>query len=176
MKKLLSKEKFCEYVNHIIELNSNSEILEKALQLFADDMEFTGFYFSTEFDIEFLENLLEDDNHWISWWIFEARENPIDCIECDGKKWTLRTASDLYDFLFQEEEIKPNEYYKGGKFSIEFLDDVINKSQIENKKLINKRTKEENQNANDYVKFLKLLRKGLQKELANKGVYIISNE
>ena len=103
MKKVLSKEQFTEYINHIINLYENSKTLEKALQIFCNDRDFTGFLYSLEFELKFLKNLIDDENDWIEWWIYEGRESPKEnAIDSNGKKWTIDSPETLYDFLFQE--------------------------------------------------------------------------
>ena len=103
MKKVLSKEQFTKYINHIIDLCENSETLEKALQVFCNDREFTGFFYSCEFELKFLKNLIDDEDDWIEWWIYEGRESPKEnAIDCNGKKLTIDSPETLYDFLFQE--------------------------------------------------------------------------
>lgn len=138
MKRLLSKELFCKFIDNILEQEKKGQELNKALENFTNDSDFTGFYYINEFDVEFLEELLGDENGWISWWIYEGRENPKEnAIECNGKKWTIESPEMLYDFLFQEGSEKPNEYYLGGKLSLEVIDnfskevtDVGNEQQI----------------------------------------------
>ena len=103
MKKVLSKEQFTRYINHIIDLCENSETLEKALQIFCNDREFAGFFYSCEFELKFLKNLLDDEDDWIEWWIYEGRESPKEnAIDSNGKKWTIDSPETLYDFLFKE--------------------------------------------------------------------------
>ena len=103
MKKVLSKDEFCSYLDNVLEKEKNAEALSKALQIYANDREFTGFTENSDFDIEFLENLLEDENHWISWWFYEARQNPKKYrAKCNDIYYVIESPSNLYDFLFQE--------------------------------------------------------------------------
>lgn len=169
MRKLLSKEDFCKYIERIIEVGENSAILEKALQVFADDIKFTGFYFDNSFDIEFLENLLDDDNHWISWWLFEGREDPeSNYLICNKEKFVIKTPEDLYDFLFQDESEDLDEYYIGGKCSINVINDLIER--IEND------SNEKFKHPEEYISLLKLTKKNIMNELHKKsGMYFIEN-
>lgn len=176
MKKVLSKDEFCSYLDNVLEREKNAETLSKALQIYANDREFTGFIENTEFDIEFLENLLEDENHWISWWFYEARENPEKYwIECNGIKWVIKSLSDLYDFLFQENTEEKNPYYKGGILCI----DTINRMIIQSKNTIEKREKKgkSTENLESYVALLKMVKSMIINDLAMIGnLYLIENE
>ena len=62
MKRLLSKELFCKFIDNILEQEKKGQELNKALENFTNDSDFTGFYYINEFDVEFLEELLGDEN------------------------------------------------------------------------------------------------------------------
>lgn len=176
MKKVLSKEQFAEYINHIINLYENSKTLEKALQIFCNDRDFTGFLYSLEFELKFLKNLIDDENDWIEWWIYEGRENPKEnAIYCNGKKWTIDSPETLYDFLFQENAEEKNPYYKGGMLCI----NTINRMIIQSKNTIEKREKEgkSTENLEGYVALLKMAKSMMINDLAMIGnLYLVENE
>ena len=176
MKKVLSKEQFTEYINHIINLYENSKTLEKALQIFCNDRDFTGFFYSLEFELKFLKNLIDDENDWIEWWIYEGRENPKEnAIDCNGKKWTIDSPETLYDFLFQENAEEKNPYYEGGMLCI----DTINRMIIQSKNTIEKREKEgkSTESLDGYVALLKMAKSMMINDLAIIGnLYLIENE
>ena len=176
MKKVLSKEQFTEYINHIIDLYENSKTLEKALQIFCNDRDFTGFLYSSEFELKFLKNLLDDENDWIGWWIYEGRENPKEnAIVCNGKKWTIESPETLYDFLYQESSEEKNPYYEGWMLCIDTINRMINQS----KNTIEKREKngKTTENLENYVAFLKMAKSMMIDDLAMIGnLYLVENE
>lgn len=176
MKKVLSKEQFVKYINHIIDLDESSKTLEKALQIFCNDRDFTGFFYSCEFELKFLKDLLDDENDWIEWWIYEGRENPEESsIECDGRKWVIKTPEDLYDFLFQENSEEKNPYYDGAMLCI----DTINRMIIQSKNIIEKREKsgKSTENLESYVALLKMAKSMMINDLAMIGnLYLVENE
>ena len=47
--------------------------------------------------VTLLEELLHDKNDTISWWLYEDVEKVITF--SDGRKWSLITTKDLYDYL-----------------------------------------------------------------------------
>lgn len=176
MKKVLSKEQFTEYINHIINLYENSKTLEKALQIFCNDRDFTGFLYSLEFELKFLKDLIGDENDWIEWWIYEGRENPKEnAINCSGKKWTIDSPETLYDFLFQESSEEKNPYYEGGMLCINTINRMINQS----KNTIEKREKEgkSTEKLDGYVALLKMVKSMMINDLAMIGnLYLVENE
>lgn len=176
MKKVLSKDEFCSYLDNVLEREKNAEILSKALQTYANDREFTGFTENSDFDIEFLENLLEDENHWISWWFYEAKQNPKKYrAERNGIKWVIESPSDLYDFLFQKNAEEKNTYYKGGMLCINTIDRMI----IQSKNTIEKREKEgkSTENLETYVALLKMVKSMIINDLVAIGnLYLVENE
>lgn len=183
MKKVLSKDEFCSYLDNVLEREKNAETLSKALQIYANDREFTGFTENTEFDIEFLENLLEDENRWISWWFYEARENPEKYwIECNGTKWVIKSSSDLYDFLFQEESDEINEYYKGGIACLEIINSLIREAEDEEvsaiaKNLIGLEETETIDNAKQHISILKSIKQKIRDRLFMKtGILHLEKE
>lgn len=106
---MLSKELFCKLLNWAIEKIDRDKKFENALQEYAGDKDFTGFFTQdSSFIIEWLEKAMGDKNDWISWWVYETECGTVSedlCTATDGKengkkKWVLRTVEDLYDFLF----------------------------------------------------------------------------
>lgn len=176
MKKVLSKEQFTKYINHIINLYENSKTLEKALQIFCNDRDFTGFLYSLEFELKFLKDLIGDENDWIEWWIYEGKENPKEnAINCNGKKWTIDSPETLYDFLFQENVEEKNPYYEGGMLCI----NTINRMIIQSKNTIEKREKEgkSTENLDGYLALLKMAKSMMINDLAMIGnLYLVENE
>lgn len=176
MKKVLSKDEFCSYLDNVLKREKNAETLSKALQIYANDREFTGFTENSDFDIEFLESLLEDENHWISWWFYEAKQNPKKYrVEFNGIKYVIESPSDLYDFLFQENNEEKNPYYEGGILCIDTINRMINQG----KNTIEKREKEgkSTEKLNSYVALLKMAKSMMINDLAMIGnLYLVENE
>lgn len=176
MKKVLSKDEFCSYLDNVLKREKNAETLSKALQIYVNDREFTGFTENTEFYIEFLESLLEDENHWISWWFYEAKQNPKKYrVEFNGIKYVIESPSDLYDFLFQENNEEKNPYYEGGMLCINTINKMINQG----KNTIEKREKEgkSTEKLNTYVALLKMAKSMMINDLAMIGnLYLVENE
>ena len=95
--------------------------------------------------------------------------------ECNGIKWVIKSPSDLYDFLFQENTEEKNPYYKGGMLCI----DTINRMIIQSKNTIEKREKEgkPTENLNSYVALLKMVKSMIINDLAMTGnLYLVENE
>lgn len=102
---MLSKELFCKLLNWAIEKVDRDKKFENALQEYAEDKDFTGFFTQdSSFIIEWLEKAMGDKDDWISWWVYETECGTVSEDLCtateDGKKWVLRTVENLYDFLF----------------------------------------------------------------------------
>ena len=120
--------------------------------------------------------MLEDEDDWIEWWIYEGRESPKEnAIDSNGKKWTIDSPETLYDFLFQENSEEKNPYYKGGMLCI----DTINRMIIQSKNTIEKREKEGKsiKNLNSYVSLLKMVKSMMINDLAMIGnLYLVENE
>lgn len=175
MKRIISKELFCRYINQIIDREEKANKLSNSLQEFADDSDFTGFFFNSDYEVEFLEKLLNDENRWISWWIYEGRENPEEMyINCNNKKWVIHNPEELYDFLFQDvEEETENKYFSGGKACI----DEISKMILRTSETIEKTNNKELKNYFAIVvKALEELKENIKKKLYEEtGAYIIEN-
>ena len=177
MKKIISKELFCKYINRIISKDKEAENLEKALQQYTGDSDFTGFFYNNEFEVEFLEKLLDDESHWISWWLYEARENPEEFwVECNNVKLVIKTPEELYDFLYQGSEESYNEYFKGISLSLNAINETI--ATIKNTNLNRKILKGENdKELEDYNILLKLVKNKIKNDgFAKTGIYFIEKD
>lgn len=157
MKKVLSKKQFCSILNRFDELDKASEKLTDALQSLADDVSFTGFVFNYDYEVKCLEELLEDTNQWLSWWIFEAKDDPENHAAFDkGKKFILRTPEDLYDFLYLDYK----EYDRGSQICIDKIRLLIKQAEETNKK---------NGKLKDEIALLKFVKSQLITELQKNG-------
>ena len=120
--------------------------------------------------------MLDDENDWIGWWIYEVRENPKEnAIVCNGKKWTIDSPETLYDFLYQESSEEKNPYYEGGMLCIDTINRMINQS----KNTIEKREKngKSTENLENYVALLKMAKSMMINDLAMIGnLYLVENE
>lgn len=111
---MTNKEIFCRAVarfqNYFSKMETRNNIIEKLIGNDTTIMDFAG---TTEildciFDIAHLmfPNIDEDViNDYISWYIYEAVDMDEPYIEDEHKKWTIKSAEDLFDY-FNEEDMR----------------------------------------------------------------------
>jgi len=106
---MLTKSQFTQALNFALELEDKELELSKALQKYGGETDFMDF--GTDFTIRivtWLEDVMQDDpkSPTISWWIWDAPDRgrskkSLRTIEQKGKKYDLKTPSDLYDYLIE---------------------------------------------------------------------------
>lgn len=88
----MEKESFIQIVDALVDLNNISDGLDKLLN---NNIEFA---MDQIMDIVYaLEYEFEDEEHWISWWLFDGGINKEVIIQ--GQHYELPTAGDLFDLL-----------------------------------------------------------------------------
>lgn len=100
---MISEKKFVEIIKDIKDTNKfydeiNDVYAERSLDYFPIGM--SGFLIDDIVDI--LENMFNDNDRFISWWVFErefGRRDPY--VEVEDEKLYLNTPEELYDFLIK---------------------------------------------------------------------------
>ena len=108
---MLSKEIFIETLQFIYDRQLGQEKMHSAMK---DEFEDAIFWPYSKYEsqlIKVLEDIFDDKNGWISWYIYEADfGQTFDCAyESDGStEIPLKTPEDLYKFLVENmsEDIK----------------------------------------------------------------------
>lgn len=99
---LISKELFVETIQFIKDRQVGQENLHASMkEEFGDALFWPYCKYETQL-VKVLENIFNDKDGWISWYIYEANfGQTFDCAyESDGiTKITLKTPEDLYNFL-----------------------------------------------------------------------------
>lgn len=133
-------------IHFIIERENKAEKFAEALQKYAGQSDFTGFFDNISSTLaNWLEGIFEPYNKEcggvISWWLWDCPERG----RCkdeeqmtiwdrdEEKKWVLKTPEDLYDYLIEVSPVMPedttmqmifNQQTEGTKFAIKILDDM----------------------------------------------------
>lgn len=137
---MLSKKQFCKVIDFINKIERRDNEFNEALQKFAGDKDFTGFYSNTNQDVlEWLEETMHDEDDLISWWLYDCPEagKCKDDNSCtiwldkdQDEKFVIRTAEDLYDYLLQNMHAPDDDVMayafkqqtEGVKFAIHLID------------------------------------------------------
>lgn len=114
---MIDKDKFCKGLSKAKDIRKIQDDIYN-LGNASDPSALFNLDFPTMIDdyIEMLEIVMNDRNHWISWWCFDlefgAKYRDGCVLDYDGKNIDLSTAEKLYDFLLSDlSEENFNEYY-----------------------------------------------------------------
>ena len=104
----IDRKHFIQAIEFVIELDEKENALTEALKEYGGDTDFMSFATDHQVRIvQWLEEVMGDSRRdpLISWWLWDApdkgrgeKEWRIVVAE-DGKKYDIKTAGDLYDFL-----------------------------------------------------------------------------
>lgn len=108
---MLSKEKFIQVIADLKDLYDRIDLADLALKQISSD--FCGLYIPQIFDITvgILEEVFNDkENGWLSYFIYEKdwlnSYHDGDILGEDGKKITIKSWADVYDFLMENKDAK----------------------------------------------------------------------
>lgn len=100
-----SQQHFIEIINLILEIESREHTFNKALQEFAHDKDFTGFYSDfTSRLVKYLQDITHDKDETIAWWLWDGpnkgqAEDKLCTVTLGEKKCLLKTPADLFTYL-----------------------------------------------------------------------------
>ena len=102
---MICKESFCSIMNELRDYNDALEKIFDAMGVDAVDWD-TNPLMRIIFNImDALEKDVGDTDDWLGYFAWELDfgryEMADDCIDVDGKKVSLKSAEDLYDFLVE---------------------------------------------------------------------------
>lgn len=106
---MITYEKFKEIINHFYNQQDFVESFRTSLKYY-DKMEFIDPYCFTdpeadEYIIELLEEMFDDESHWISFYIYELdcgrRWNPGYITDEDGRDIPLSCTEELWNLLLE---------------------------------------------------------------------------
>lgn len=104
---LISKEKFVETMEKIIELNNVTEKFNEAIEMLCGD----GWIAFTKHEtiiVDLLKICVGDTEDWLDWWLWEnyygERISDTSLAEVDGTPIDVKTPEKLYDFLVSRKE------------------------------------------------------------------------
>lgn len=110
----MEKQLFVKTINFIKKSNENIEKVDYALhQISRDFCDLSGIFFDyNETIISLLESLVpEDKADYISWWIYSTNYGESNAKIYDKRQKVianLKTADDLYDYIFKNNKNKNN--------------------------------------------------------------------
>lgn len=105
---MISKKLFVKRINQIISFEKDVDKFDSALREFSKDKDFTGFFMGEHIqeEIDFLQELIDPKDDTIAYWFYELDRGKVkhtkNCIEDNGKKYSLRTPEELYDYLMKD--------------------------------------------------------------------------
>jgi hypothetical protein len=103
---MITKEKFKEIMNKLIELKKAEDLVDSALKKL--DPDFGGFALCKyeSLIVECLELTCNDDeNHWISYWLYDldcGKEAKRNSVTINKKNIPIKTVDDLYKILINK--------------------------------------------------------------------------
>lgn len=133
---MISKSDFIFIMNFILNRQEKEATFSKQIQEFTGDCDFTGFHTNVvDKLVEWLEQVMNDEDNTISWWLWDAphagKSDPENFVILDhGKKYVVDTVEALYDYLYQgySDNFTATAYKaqaEGIKFAIHIIDDLI---------------------------------------------------
>jgi hypothetical protein len=103
----MKKEKFVQFLDDLQELyRIESEMTAVFMKLNSDFNQISFGKFESLI-VKLLEEVMQDENEWISWWIYEAdfgkKTKIANSVTIEvGKKFPLKDAGDLYDLIMTQ--------------------------------------------------------------------------
>ena len=107
----LTKEQFVEIINHIEEqLDKDDKLSDLMVCEDTTGWIVTAPHLTTDV-ITLLTMMLDDQDEWISWWLWEVADDKSNAhVYIDGMKYSIKTPSDLYHLIRNElEDIETKE-------------------------------------------------------------------
>lgn len=97
----MKKKEFIKLMKELVSLKKDEENLNKAFKKFEPDLNYIGFGRYETLVVRSLEFSVEDNSHWISYWLYDCDcgKREMKVTDKNGKKVPMKTLSDLYNLI-----------------------------------------------------------------------------